>query len=165
MEAAKEATRLPSRLARSPAAFRSVSGAAAVEFAVAAPILLGLLVPVADLGFAYSTQLQVQQAVQAGAQYASNHPWNSESKGQIARAVTTASQLEGLTATPEPSQLCGCPTGSTISSYSCSSTCPDGAPAGYYVIVNAQYPYAPALPYSVLGTSLVLTAQSTVRTQ
>lgn len=35
----------------------------------------------------------------------------------------------------------------------------------YYVIVNAQYTYTPALPYSVFGSALTLTAQSTVRIQ
>ncbi len=49
-------------------------GVAAVEFGLAAPILLGAPVPVADLGIAFAKQQQVRQAVQAGAQYTTNHP-------------------------------------------------------------------------------------------
>lgn len=142
---------------------RAEGGVSAVEFAIAAPILMALLVPVVDLGLAYSEQIQVQQAAQAGAQYASFHPWNSNSPTTIANAVTAASTLSGITATPAPSQVCGCPNGSTITSATCNSTCTNGESAGYYVVVNAQLPYTPQLPYSVLGNSVTLTAQATVR--
>ena len=84
---------------------------------------------------------------------------------QIANAVTAATSLT-VTASPAPSQACGCPSSSTVAPVApaaCNSTCPNGQTAGYYVIVNAQSPYTPQLPYSVLGSSLILTAQSTVR--
>jgi Flp pilus assembly protein TadG len=137
-------------------------GTSAVEFALAAPILMGLLVPMADLGMAFSDQIQVQQAAAAGAQYAALHPWNSNSVTAIANAVTAATTL-AVAASPAPSQTCGCPSSSTVAYAACNSTCPNGQTAGYYVIVNAQAPYTPQLPYSVLGSSVTLTAQSTVR--
>jgi hypothetical protein len=59
--------------------------------------------------------------------------------------------------------MCGCPNGSAVTMASCSSTCSNGEIAGYYVVVNAQLPYTPKLPYSALGDSVTLTAQSTVR--
>src|SRR6266568_2113813 len=74
---------------------RSERGNSAIEFALATPILLGLLVPVADLGMAFSQQLQVQQAAQAGAQYALLHGWNSSA---ISNAVTAATNLTGISA-------------------------------------------------------------------
>jgi Flp pilus assembly protein TadG len=138
-------------------------GNAAVEFALAAPILVALLVPMADLGMAFSQQIQVQQAAQAGATYATLHPWTNGSATAISNAVLAASTLSTIAASPAPSQICGCPTGSAIVTASCSSTCSDGAPAGYYVVVNAQAPYTPQLPYSVLGSSVTLAAQSMVR--
>jgi Flp pilus assembly protein TadG len=138
-------------------------GTSAVEFALAAPILMALLVPMADLGMAFSDQIQVQQAAAAGAQYAALHPWNSNSATAIANAVTAASTLSSVTASPAPSQTCGCPSGSAITTATCGSTCSDGQPTGYYVIVNAQAPYTPKLPYSALGSAVTLTAQSTVR--
>ncbi len=150
-------------LRRAASLVRTERGNAALEFALAAPLLVGLLVPVADLGMAFSQKIQVQQAAQAGAQYASIHPWTSSSPTAISNAVLAASNLSSLAASPAPSQICGCPTGTAIASATCSSTCSDGEPAGYYVIINAQAPYAPQLPYSVLGSSVTLTAQSTVR--
>src|SRR5690349_13225623 len=99
---------------------RTDRGNAAIEFALATPILIGLLVPVADLGIAMSQQLQVQQAAQAGAQYALLHGYNSSA---ISNAVTAATNLPGVSAAPAPSQSCGCPTGTAIAAASCSSTC------------------------------------------
>jgi hypothetical protein len=146
---------------------RAQSGTSAVEFALAAPLLLGLLTPVADLGLAYSQQIQVQQAAQAGAQYASLHPWNSNSSTGIANAVTSATGLTLLPAdpatNPAPYQECRCPDGSKIDLLSCNSLpCADGEYGGYYVIVSAQLAYSPILPYSLLGNS-TLKAQATVR--
>jgi Flp pilus assembly protein TadG len=139
---------------------RANRGNAAIEFALATPILIGLLVPVADLGMAFAQQLQVQQAAQAGAQYALLHGYSSSA---ISNAVTAGTTLAGVSASPSPSQSCGCPTGTTITTATCSSACSNGETAGSYVVVNAQVSYTPALPYSVLGSSTTLTAQATVR--
>lgn len=139
------------------------SGASAIEFALSAPLLLGLLVPVADLGIAFSQKHQVQQAVQAGAQYAATHPWHSGSVAAITTAVQAASQLSGIAVTPAPYQACGCPSDTTVTMATCGSTCPNSEVAGYYVVVSAQLAYRPRLPYSALGESTTLNAQSTVR--
>ena len=139
------------------------SGTSAVEFAVAAPVLMGLLVPVADLGIAFAQQQQVQQAVQAGAQYASFHPWHTNSPTQIADAVRAASAHSGISVNPAPYQVCGCPTGSAVTSATCGSTCSNGQTAGYYVVVTAEASYAPVLPDLALPDQATLTGQSTVR--
>ena len=144
---------------------RAAEGTAAVEFALVAPILMGMLVPVADLSMAFAQRMQVQQAAQAGAQYALLHPWNSSSASNISNAVTAASNLSGVSASPAPFQFCGCPNGSAIASATCGSTCSDSTTAGYYVTVSARYTYTPAVPYSLLGSSVTLSAQSTVRVQ
>ena len=141
---------------------RAERGNAAIEFALATPILIGLLEPVADLGIAFSQQLQVQQAAQAGAQYALLHGYNSSA---ISNAVTAATALPSVSASPAPTQGCGCPTGTTISTVACASVCPNGETAGTYVFVNAQYPYTSVMPYSVLGSQTTLTAQASVRIQ
>jgi Flp pilus assembly protein TadG len=141
---------------------RAEHGNAAIEFALATPILVGLLVPVADLGMAFSQQLQVQQAAQAGAQYALLHGYDNTA---ISNAVTAGTTLPGVSAAPAPSQSCGCPTGTTITAATCASACANGETAGTYVFVNAQAAYTSALPYSVLGSGMTLTAQSTVRIQ
>src|SRR5712691_1012613 len=120
---------------------RAEHGNAAIEFALATPILLGLLVPVADLGIAFTQQIQVQQAAQAGAQYALLH--GASNLNNISSAVTAATNLPGVSAAPAPSQSCGCPTGTAIASAACASTCTNGETAGTYVFVNAQSAYNP----------------------
>ena len=121
--------------------------------------------PVADLGIAFSKQQQLRQAVQAGAQYAAIHPWNQNSPAAIAGAVTAATPLSGVTVSPAPYQQCGCPSGSGsgITTASCGSPCANGETAGYYVVISAQLTYTPVLPYSLLGSSTILSAQSTIR--
>jgi Flp pilus assembly protein TadG len=138
-------------------------GAAAVEFGLATPLLLGLLVPIVDLGIGFSKQQQLRQAVQAGALYATIHPWNSNSPTDIANAVRTASALTGVAVTPTPFQLCGCPNGSAVTTVTCGTPCSNAEGAGSYVKVSAQMPYTPSLPYPLLGNSVTLTAQSMVR--
>jgi Flp pilus assembly protein TadG len=153
---------IPCRLSRLALLAGAERGVSAVEFALVAPVLMGLLAPVADLGMAFAQQIQVQQAAQAGAQYALLHGYNSSA---IANAVTAATKLASVNATPAPSESCGCPTGTIIAAAFCGSSCSDGESAGSYVVVNAQSAYTSVLPYSVLGASTTLRAQATVRIQ
>jgi Flp pilus assembly protein TadG len=136
-------------------------GNAAVEFSLAAPVLTIMLVPMVDIGMGVYQQMQVQDAAQAGAQYAMAHGWNSSS---IQSAVTSATALS-VSATPAPSKSCGCPDGSSVSAATCGSTCSDGQPAGSYVTVSAQATYTPLLPYPAMGSSVTLSAQATARIQ
>ena len=144
------------------ALLRRNDGVAALEFALITPVLVGLLVPLTDLGMGFYQQMQVRDAAAAGSQYASRHGWNSAA---IQNAVTSATSLGSISASPAPAQSCGCPNGASISASSCSATCPDGQLAGTYVTVNAQSAYTPLIPYPVLGSTLTLTAQSIVRIQ
>jgi len=137
------------------------AGMTAVEFALATPIVLAVIGPAADLGIAFAEQIQVQQAAQAGAQYALLHGFNSTS---ISNAVTAATTL-GVSAAPAPSQSCGCPTGTSLTATTCGTTCSNGENAGSYVFVNAQATYTPVAPYSFFGSSVTLAAQATVRVQ
>jgi Flp pilus assembly protein TadG len=142
---------------------RSTRGTSAVEFAVAAPVLLGLLVPVADLGMAFAQRQQVQQAVQAGAQYAASHPWHRDAPNDITSAVRAAGPISGLSVTPAPYQVCGCPGDTAVLTMTCGTPCANGQTAGYYVVVSAELPYTPVLPYSALSNQVTLTGQATVR--
>ena len=146
------------RLAR---LFADARGMSAVEFALATPIVMALVAPVGDLGIAFAQQIQVQQAAQAGAQYALLHGFNSTN---ISSAVTAATTL-GVSASPAPSQSCGCPTGTAITTATCGTNCSNGEVAGSYVTINAQVSYTPVVPYSFFGSSTTLAAQATVRVQ
>jgi Flp pilus assembly protein TadG len=153
-------------------------GVAAVEFGLAAPVLLAVLIPVADLGMAFSQEQQLRQAVQAGAQYAASRPWDQNAPSAIAGTVISATPLSGISVSPAPYRICGCPTQSggsggssgntkpgseSIITATCGSTCAEGQIAGYYAIVSAQLPYTPILPYSLLGSSTTLSAKSMIR--
>lgn len=145
---------------------RAENGVSAVEFALATPVLLGLLVPVVDLGLAFSEQMKVQQAAEAGAQYASVHGFDAT---QISSAVTNATTLS-VSASPAPSQQCGCLSGSSVTlsgSPPCTTTCANTLVPGTYVVVNAQATYTPITPYSsyINAIPTTLTAQSLVRSQ
>jgi Flp pilus assembly protein TadG len=154
--------RLGARLGRLLHADR---GVAAVEFGLAAPIMLAALVPAADLGIAFSQQQRLQQAVQAGAQYAATQIWGANSPAAITAVVTAATSLSGVTVSPAPYRICGCPNGGGVSTVACGSTCGQGQNAGSYVVISAQRPYTPVLPYSLLGASRTLSAQAMVRVQ
>jgi Flp pilus assembly protein TadG len=146
----------------SRSAIRERQGASAVEFALLTPVLVGLLIPTVDIGMGLYTKMQVQNAVQAGAQYAAARGFDSTG---IQNAVTSATGLSSITALPVPAQSCGCVSGTSITSASCSTTCPDGSTAGVYVTVNAQSGYRPLFPYPVLGNAMTLAARTTVRIQ
>ena len=93
-------------------------GNAALEFSIAAPVLAIIFIPLIDIGMAVYQQMQVQDAAQAGAQYAMAHGWNS---GSIQSAVTSATALP-VSVSPAPSKSCGCPDGSSVSAAACGST-------------------------------------------
>lgn len=142
-------------------------GIAAVEFAIVAPILLAFIVPACDLGIGFSQKLQVWEAAHAGAQYALA---NGFAGTAIQNAVTGAASLSSISATPAPSESCGCPTGSSVAAANpdvppCTGKCPNGAQSGTYVTVSATAVYYPLIPYPTLGSSVTLTAQSLVRIQ
>ena len=143
------------------ALLRARDGNAAVEFSLAVPVLAIIFVPLVDIGMAVYQKMQVQDAAQAGAQYAMLHGWNSSA---IQTAVTSATALS-VSASPAPSKSCGCPDSSAVTAAACGSTCSDGRTAGTYVTVSAQATYAPLLPYPLLGSSVTLAAQATARIQ
>jgi len=147
--------------AYSAALLDACEGNAVIEFSIAAPVLAVILVPLIDIGMAVYQQMQVQDAAQAGAQYAMAHGWNSRS---IQSAVMSATALS-VSASPAPSKTCGCPDGSSVSAATCGSTCSDGQKAGTYVTVGAQATYTPLFPYPTMGNSVTLSAQTTARIQ
>jgi Flp pilus assembly protein TadG len=147
--------------AYSAALLDACEGNAVIEFSIAAPVLAVILVPLIDIGMAVYQQMQVQDAAQAGAQYAMAHGWNSSS---IQSAVMSATALS-VSASPAPSKTCGCPDGSSVSAATCGSTCSDGQKAGTYVTVGAQATYTPLFPYPTMGNSVTLSAQTTARIQ
>jgi Flp pilus assembly protein TadG len=145
-----------------PTRFGSARGVAAIEFALALPVLLLLLAGVADLGFAVYAKMQVQDAAEAGALYAAQNGWNPAG---IGAAVVQATGAANILASPAPSQFCGCPTGGHIVATTCGANCPDGTAAGSYIQVNASVPRPSILTSFGFSLPATLTGQAVVRVQ
>jgi Flp pilus assembly protein TadG len=154
---------------------RDRRGMSAVEFGVAAPIFLGILMPVVDLGRAYSQEIQIRQAVQAGALYASVNMYSGSTwSSNVSSAVTNSTTLS---VSPTVSaESCGCPnadstaivshdTVTTCGSSNGGTNCSDGSTPGYYVTITGTLSYTPVMPYSILANPTTLSAQAVVRIQ
>ena len=144
----------------------SESGTAAIEFGLFLPLLLILLTGTVELGFLAFESMQVNNAVDAGIFYAAKNGWNAAS---IASATVGGgampSGLNALTATPAPTQFCGCPTATGITkSATCVAppACPDGSTPGTYVQVNASLSHMTIFPTS-WGLPATLTAANVIR--
>jgi len=172
----KGARRLRAALARLKADNRAV---AVIEFAVVMPILVFMLLPLVDLGMGFYVKTQVMTAAEAGAQYAFVHGWNGTStttQTSILSAVSSATGLSGLQASPAPALACGCADGTTItysspggafSPNSCSAmtACASSQKPGAYVTISTQATYTPLFTYLIFSGSTTLSATSTVRIQ
>jgi Flp pilus assembly protein TadG len=143
-----------------------ISGAAMVEFTVFAPILLSIAIYTMDFGLLMFSKMEVQNAAQAGAQYAIVN--NGYDSSAISSAVTNATKFTAVT--PTSSQFCGCPSATrvTFCSASC-DTCNTGTCSlsvqGHYVTVTATptTTYTPLIRFGLVASSYDISATSTVR--
>ena len=119
---------------------------AATEFAIAGAALSLIMMAVYDYGNSAWHKLQVHNAVRAGAAWAAYHGFDAT---QISTVITTASNYPAITASPAPTQICGCPNVVTgIVETACGTTCAGGVTAGKYVRITARadYPFVLPLP-------------------
>lgn len=141
----------------------AIGGAAAVEFAFIAPLLVAMLIFVTDLGIGFYRKMQVENAAQAGAQYAAVNGFSTSS---VSNAVLAATSFSGISASPAPTQFCGCPTSTGVTAAaSCSSACSGGSAPGTHVTASAQADYSTIFSYPGIPSSYNFTAQATVRVQ
>ena len=143
------------------ASTEGIRGVAALEFALVVPFLLLMIVGIVDIGMGIYRKMQVQNAAQAGAQYAISHGYSPS----IADVVTNATTFPGIAATPAPGQFCGCPSNSGVATATCGSICVAGSTAGTYVVVSAMGTYNTIMSYPAIPGSFEMTAQATVRVQ
>lgn len=139
----------------------------AIELALVLPLIAGMIIPLTDLGMAAYTKMEVQNAAQAGADYALKNAQAGFNATNIGTAVTSATGLSGVSANPAPSQSCACISGATITDTTappCSTGCASGN-EGVYVTVNAQASYTPLFPYPTIPSAITFNATSTVRIQ
>jgi len=137
-----------------------MAGTAALEFALVAPVLLIMLVFVVELGDGAFEAMQTQNAAEAGALYVAKHGWNVAG---ISAAVVNATGVTGITASPSPSEFCGCPTAGGITATACTQTCPDGSVVSTYVQINAALAHQTLLTYPGMVSPTALTGHAVVR--
>ena len=135
-------------------------GLSGIEFAIIAPVLILSFIATADFGLAIYAKMQVENAAQAGTEYAAKNGWTSSS---VTSAVTSATSLSGLSATPAPSEFCGCPSTSGVTTATCNTNCASGAVAGTYVSASAQATYSTIISYPGIPASYTFNSTSTVR--
>jgi Flp pilus assembly protein TadG len=140
----------------------ATAGAASIELAIIAPVVVLALICTFDLGLGIYRSMQVESAAQAGAEYAIARGYSVDG---VTRAVASATSFTGIAANPAPLQFCGCAAASGVTAVTCGQTCPDGTAAGTYVTVSAQGTYNTFLPYPMFPNAYTFAAQSTVRTQ
>jgi Flp pilus assembly protein TadG len=148
--------------------FLGSDGTALVEFALAAPILVTLVLGIADFGLLAAKNAALEGATRVGAEYARD---NSTCQADITGAscisgIKTAMQSTGispaLTFPSDPSPSCECDDGSSIA---CGTTCVGAGktPNRVLVTVTASQTYTPILPWPGIPTSL--TASTELRIQ
>ena len=135
-------------------------GLSGIEFAMIAPVLILAFIATADFGLAIYAKMEVENAAQAGTQYAAVNGYTSSS---VSSAVTSTTSLSGLSASPAPTEFCGCPSTSGVSTATCNTNCASGAAAGTYVTASAKATYSTIISYPGIPDSYTFSSTSTVR--
>lgn len=136
------------------------SGAAAIELGLIASMLVGILIPMFDLGMGAYNKMRVQNAAEAGAQYALSNGYSSSA---ITTAAQNATSLGGAV-NVTPSQACNCISGTTIgAAVACGSACADGSTAGTFVTISTSTSYSLLVSYPGLTNPMTLTGTAVVR--
>jgi Flp pilus assembly protein TadG len=143
--------------------FRSDAGNAIVELALLLPILVMLLVGVAELGrFAYMA-IEVSNAARAGVQYgAENHVTASDTTGMQTAATTDGSNVRGISATAIHYCACASASGTAVA---CLPTSCTSSPIIEYVQVNTTASVSPMFNYPGISNTLTLTGQAIMRVE
>jgi Flp pilus assembly protein TadG len=136
----------------------SEAGNSLVETGIFLPMLLLLLMGVADFGRAYYLAIEVAGAAHAGAVYGAQNI--TDTTGMQNAAKLNSPDVSGLVATG--SWGCECSDG-TASSASCTSTPTCSVNVVYFAKVTTTVTYHPIMPWKGINSSMVLTSSTTMR--
>ena len=130
---------------------RSRAGTAAMEFAVCAPVMIGMFAIMVDVGNLLRARITVAGAVATSAQYAlmTGSTVTAANLQAVVTGVTATAGLGSVSATVT-GPACYCPTAYpvTFSSATCGSTCATNAlSASTYVVIRGSYTYTPIAPH------------------
>ena len=142
----------------------SGKGQSAVELAIVLPVLLLLLVVIADFARVFFVSIAVNNAARAGAQYGSQKPQTAaDSAGMVAAASADAANISNWN-TPTASQ-CTCVGAIPQTVPLCAASYCTHAPTATYVTVNTSATYNTILNYPGISSSYTLTGQAIMQVQ
>jgi hypothetical protein len=176
------------RFRRFPGRSTDRRATAALEFAVATPLLIVMLGGAADYGLAQCERVMLANAVAAGAQYANFNPGLFQTSVPAAEASITSvirmtSNLPNAASSvtvsfsgvslgpPSPGWYCLSFTGTAPSWNTASCTwgatclCNDGTSVGYYISFSASYTNTGLMHGFMSAASQTIAEQATVRLQ
>ncbi len=136
----------------------SEAGNSLVETGLFVPLLLLLLMGVADFGRAYYLAIEVAGAAHAGAVYGAQNI--TDTTGMQNAAKLNSPDVSGLVATG--TWGCECSDG-TASSASCAITPTCSVNVVYYAKVITTVTYHPIMPWQGINSSMILTGSTTMR--
>ena len=141
---------------------RSISGSALVELAVVGPLLVLMVLGVADFGRVLYTSIILSHAARAGAQYgAQTNGTTSDSAGIEQAAEEEAADIGSITVSS--SRICEC-TGA--GSVSCTATtCAGYGVPRVFVAVTASTTFQTIVPYPLIPNTVPLSITAKVRRQ
>jgi Flp pilus assembly protein TadG len=138
-------------------------GAAAVELAIAVPIVAILLGNLVDYGLMLRRHAQLAAGVGNAASFAART--GASVSTETLRTITTSSSwLTGASATAT-APACHCPTGmprALGAAVACTATCADSAVAQRYITITGTYAYTPTFPQVMGASARTLTHRATV---
>lgn len=134
-----------------------IRGSSIVEFALMTPMIVSILMGVADFGLAVNEKMRLVSASRAGVQSGYD---NSSNVSAITQAVQGATGLNAQSIAVVVSNSCGCADGSTVA---CGGTCVNGGALRSYVTVAVSENYSLLLNYPGFPNPIMLSASTTLR--
>lgn len=141
---------------------RDRDGVAAVEFAVAAPMLIFGLIIMTDLGLAIQERMNLDQAVRSGAEFVMGDVSSEDDIEKLMVAAATGSYSDepndvenSNRPTVEAVKVCECPENPGVSVACGTTLCSNDLPASVYYHLTAKKSYdAIILPDIALSTQI-----------
>jgi Flp pilus assembly protein TadG len=139
-------------------------GAQLLEFALALPLLIAMLLGTIDLGRLAYVYIETMNAARAGVAYgAQNHVTASDNAGMTNAAVNDVSaNVTGLTATP--THFCKCANGTDSPSCTISVCTGTNNPLVEYVQVDTTATYTAWFRFPALPNTVAVKGQAIMRT-
>lgn len=142
---------------------RSPAGGAAVELAVVFPVLVLLLIGVADYGRVFFTSIAVANAARAGAEWGANSPGNAFGPATNIENFAKQDGIEAGAITVAAATTCRC--GPNVVPCSTTPTCAGYGVPRAFVEVTASKTVSLILPYPGVPNNLQIVRKATFRSQ